>query len=829
MRAPERRAGEGHGRCLPISRSAQWLIRGLGLVLLGFGEPVSAQKKEEAAEVEFDLSVLSGRGIDPAVADYFRLAPRFREGQQVVNLELNGDSLGLAKLHFDQEGQLCFTTALLDKAGLKPTATTAGRVLDQDCHDFLQAYPQARVSLRPHREEVALLVPTQALRGQRLDEGAYSRGGTAALLNYEVLAVDTRSQQRTERFLSAATEAGFNAGDWVVRSRQLHVAHDGKRQTEHLYAYAQRDLNAWQTTFQAGQISSAGPIFAGVPLSGVQFMPGGSLVGRAGHGVVVRGVAFDSSRVEVRQSGVLIHTTLVPQGPFSLAGLPLLGDSVDLEVRVIGETGGEQRFVVPAASFPGAASVPPGYHLALGRLREGDGDGADEPLLATGSGTWGLGRFGSLSSGLLASDDYRATGWAFDSRVWERVGLGLRSTLSQTTRHSLTGRQDSLSLSSPFVADIDLSLSATLRTAGYRDLFEVHSADRNNDSSLRLRRQYTTALGWSDAQLGGFSLGYSRNLMFDGRSSQRLHGLWSRDYRYASVNLSVDSSVGPREGRHASDPGLGMRLGVSIPLGGDRRIGSYVSRRGDRLNVGGDYRERVSDTLSYDLGLERDLDNRQQLTRANLSLLPRYTQVGLGATRNPSGTRYSGQLSGGVALHGGGLTFSPYAIQETFGVASVGELSGIRLATPQGPVWTDFSGQAVLPGLSAYRESQVEVDSRSLPRRVDLINGVKRLEAGRGSFNRVDFSVVSARRLLLKVTDENAEPLRQGALVSSVEGGLLTTVVGEGMVFLNDAEAGQRLSIRLAEHTHCVLTVELAEAVDNDRPYETATAVCRAI
>ncbi|WP_017902629.1 fimbria/pilus outer membrane usher protein [Pseudomonas asplenii] len=809
---------------------AHRLIKVLGsLALLGLGESAAAQKKEQVSEVEFDLSVLSGRGIDPGVADYFRSAPRFREGLQLVNLELNGNSLGPTPVHFDRQGQLCFTAALLDKAGLRLPGARDGRVLDQDCHGFLQAYPQARVTLRPNREEVVLLVPTQALRGPRLAEGAYSRGGSAALLNYDVLGVESRSRQRNERFFSAATEAGFNAGDWVVRSRQLHVANEGKRRTEHLYAYAQRDWRALQTTFQAGQINSAGPVFAGVQLSGVQFMPDGSAPGQVGRGVVVQGVAFDASRVEVRQSGVLIHATLVPQGPFSLAGLPLLSDGSDLEVRVIGETGGEHRFVVPAASFPGAASIQPGYYLTLGRLREVEDSAGSEPLLASGTGTWGLGRAGSLSAGLLASDDYRAGGWAFDSRIRESLGIGLRSTLSQAARPSLSGRQDSLSLSSPLPGAFDLSLSATLRGAGYRDLHEVGDADRKTDSGLRLRRQYTAALGWADTQWGGFSLGYSRNLMFDGRSSQRLHGFWSKSYRYASVNLSVDSSIGSGDDRHALDPGLGLRLGLSIPLGGDRRVGSFLSRRGERFDIGGDYRERVSDTLSYDLGLERDLKDRKQITRGSVSLLPRYTQVGLGATRNSSGTGYNGQLSGGIALHAGGVTFSPYAIQETFGVASVGELSGVRLVTPLGPVWTDFSGQAVVPGLPAYRDSQVEVDSRSLPRRVDLLNGVKRLETGRGSFSRVDFAVVSFRRLLLKVTDENAEPLPKGAAVSSAEGGLLTTVVGDGMVFLSDVEAGQRLRVRLVDHTDCVLTVEPAEVVDDDRPYETATAVCRAI
>ncbi|WP_248804079.1 fimbria/pilus outer membrane usher protein [Pseudomonas sp. MWU13-2100] len=807
---------------------ASGLAKVLGVAaLLGLGEPVAAEKKDDAVEAEFDLSVLSERGLDPQVADYFRSAPRFREGVQRVALELNGNRLGLTALRFDRHGELCFTSGLLDKAGLK--RPDIGADADEEaCYDFLREYPRTRVILRPNSEEVSLLVPTQALRGPAFDSGVYARGGTAGLLNYDVLGFDTRSHQGGGRFFSASTEAGFNAGDWIVRSRQLHVANDGQEQTEHLYAYAQRDFLPWQATFQAGQINSAGPLFAGVRLSGVQFMPDGAQRGQAGHGVWVEDVAFEASRVEVRQSGALIHASLVPQGPFSLGGLPLLNTTSDLEVRVIGQSGSERRFVVPAASFPGAASVPPGYYLALGRLRGTAGRAEEPPLLATGSGTWGLGQAASFSAGLLGSDDYRASGWALDGRLGQQVGIGLRNSLSHDTRRSLAGSQNSLSLNSPLGAGVDLDLSATLRSSGYRDLLQIGEMVLKDDPGSRFKHQYTAALGWSDLQLGGFSLGYSRNVMFDGGLSRRLHGTWSKSYRYASLSLSVDSDIGSSGDRHAIDSGLGLRLGVSVPLGGDRRISSYLNRRGERLDIGGDYRERVNDTLSYDLGLEQDLKGDRQISRGNLNLMPRYTQVGLGVTRSASSTGYSGQLSGGLALHEGGLTFSPYAIQETFGVVSVGDLPGARIVTAQGPVWTDSSGQAVVAGLPAYRSSQLEVDTRSLPRRIDLRNGTKNLEAGRGSFNRLDFTVVKVRRLLLKVSDENAEPLPQGASVFSQDGAFLSTVVGDGMVFLSNVEAGQRLTIRRAEHTACTLPVELSETVDSDRLYETATAVCRA-
>ncbi len=342
----------------------------------------------------FDLAALTAHGIDPKVSDYFRSAARFREGMQVVGLRVNGNPLGLVDARFDPQGRLCFTPGLLEKAGLvKPAGVIReGTTPDQACHDFLGAFPAAQVKLHPGTDEVALVVPTQSLREPEWAAGNFSRGGTAALFNYDVLGFDSRSRSGPSRFVSAYTEAGFNLEDWIVRSRQFYVSDNGKARTEHLYAYAQRDLAALRSTFQVGQLSSNNPLFGGIQLSGVQFSPDGqSRAPASGNNAVVEGLAQSQSRIEVRQSGVLIHSTLVPEGPFRLTGLPLLNGTSDLEVSVIDVRGARRSFVVPAASFAGAVPTAPGYYFSVGRLRASAGEDIPSSPVAMGSGTWGWG------------------------------------------------------------------------------------------------------------------------------------------------------------------------------------------------------------------------------------------------------------------------------------------------------------------------------------------------------------------------------------------------------------------------------------------------------
>jgi outer membrane usher protein FimD/PapC len=113
-----------------------------------------------------------------------------------------------------------------------------------------------------------------------------------------------------------------------------------------------------------------------------------------------------------------------------------------------------------------------------------------------------------------------------------------------------------------------------------------------------------------------------------------------------------------------------------------------------------------------------------------------------------------------------------------------------------------------------------------LPKRVDLKNGTQVLAAGRGSFNAVNFDVVQVRRVLLTANDQYGRPLPQGASVFGKGDRFLTSVVGEGMIFLNDVTESQSLRVSLPDSSTCLLRIDPETKPDNDLFYETTSAVC---
>ena len=837
MRTINRVNGAGHG-CAPAKQKPEELFRRNGLslsVCVAMLSGVAGQADAEPVRTiaGFDLATLRARGIDPSVARYFRNAPRFSEGVRVVELTVNGERIGLADARFDSEGELCFTRSLLERAGLRvPSSVIDKRVAPEEaCHDFRGEYPNTVATLSPGNEKVALVVPRHALRDPQHGSGTYARGGTAALINYDIQAINSHSRTDTNRYLSASTEVGFNLGDWIARSRQLYIANDRNTTTEHLYAYAQTDFIPLASTFQVGQISGISPVFGGVQLMGAQLFPDGIASGVDNPGVVVEGQAMSQSRVEVRQSGALIYTTVVPEGPFSLSNLPLLNGTSDLHVTVIGTRGGQRSFVVPAASFRAAVPVKSGYTASIGKIRDVERRGAKEPLMAMGSGTWAVGKSSALSAGLQGTDSYNSVGWALDSNFSQRFSIGVRNNLSRDTSKKLQGARSSISVGSSLPGDVQMALSATTQTPGYRDVLDTVDRELREGERARFKNQYTAGFSWADPFLGGFSIGYTRGSHFNSRTSQHVYGAWNKSFRYASVGVTVDSQVGQSgngKDTDRNDDGVGVRLQVSVPLGGERSMSAYARRQGARSSIGTAYDERVDETLNYQLRSDHDLGAREENTLGGtLNATSRYAQVGLGMNRDSSSTHYSGQLQGAIVAHAEGVTLSPYRVEDTFGVASVGDISGARITTPQGPVWTDPWGNAVIASLPAYQPSQLEVEGKSLPRQVDLKNGTRTLEAGRGSFNKVAFEVVKVRRVLLRATDSTGKPLQQGAAVLGADNELLTTVVGDGMIFLSNVDTSQTLKVSSPNATSCALQLDLAEQTYDGQFYERASATCR--
>ena len=772
---------------------------------------------EDSSPSGFDAQTLQQRGIDPQLASLLLSAPRYAAGQHTVNLRVNGQRRGRLAVNFDQQGNLCFDHALLDAANLLPPGEVQG------CDDFLARYPQTLVEPDPATLTVSLVVPTDALRPVQQDISGYETGGFAGLLNYDLSGFYNRFGDDASRFGSANTEVGFNAGDWIVRSRQVQTWQDGLSRSTHLEAYAQRTFASHQAVLQAGQINLYNPVLSGAQITGVQVLTEHALQ-EQGQGALIQGIANSPAQVEVRQNGALIHSTVVPAGPFTLTDVRRLNTRSDVEVTVKESVGSERRFTVPAAML-GLGLPAPGYSVAAGRVRNvGDAKGED-PWVVSGGWTGALHPQLTLGTGVLAASQYRSVGASLGWLPWLDSQIQLSTQVSNSqAQEKVSGVQTDLSWSQRLGEQWSISAANSWRSIGYRELEESTYARDDNNRDSRYRDQQSLNLGWSHPRLGAFSAGVSRSANFAGDSSSRALASWGTSIGAVSLSASAEWQMG---GDQQQDNAV--YLNISVPLGESRRLRSWVRNSGGENRTGLGITEQIDDQLSYRVSAEHDSSDHQVETTLGISALPRYSQLDLSYSRSDAErSSYQGGARGGVVLHGDGVTFSPYPVRDTFALVSVGDMSGIKLSTPSGPVWTDWQGQAVVPQVAAYGRSPVEVQTRSLPRNADINNGLAMISAGRGAVDRVEFGVGLTRRLLLTVSTDQGAPLPAGASVSSAEGEFITLVQEGSQVFLPNVLGQSTLWITTPQGSRCQLRYSLPEKADPSVYFETAPARCHA-
>lgn len=784
-----------------------------------------SELRAEPDDSGFDIELLRQRGIDPRLAEYFSATPRFTPGEHKVRLTVNGQARGFAIARIDPQGELCYDAGFRAAAGLRMPADSDA---PGDCSAFIKRYALTQAQLRPDIGEVELVVPADALSEVARDLSGFSSGGTAGLLNYEWLSMANRFAGGLSRNTSVKTEMGFNAGDWIVRSHQLYSAADGVGRFQHVNAYAQRTFAGLGAILQAGQIQLTNPVLGGAQVMGLQLFNEQALAQQGG-GAQVEGIALGPARVEVRQMSSLIYTTIVPGGAFVLRDVPRFNQRAALEVTVIEADGSRRQFTV-SATQAGMDNFNSGYVLGVGQVQNVT-DGSS-PTVANAGWKGSVGRDASISVGTLASDKYLSAG----AGVGYRLGTGgqVRADLVATNAaaEGVRGVQSRLSMNQSLGQHWSLSGAVTQQTQGYRELLDTRFRASDQDTLSTPRTQWSAGLGWTHEVIGGLNISYAQSTSFDGTSSSRAGASWSKTYKGATLSVTAERDLGRRGGApddRLATTGTALYATISMPLGSTSRLRTSYSDSNQRQRLSTSVTAAPSDTFSYRLGAERNLTDGRDGFSTGVSMLPRYAQVDLGyAGDGDQEHSVSAALRGALVVSGEGVMTSAYPLGDTFALVTVGDVPGVKIDTSSGPVWTNGSGAAVVPRLNAYTRSNVEVAPGSLPRNVDIGDGVRQVMAGRGAVERIGFNVMVTRRILLQVSDATGARLPAGAAVVDAQDAPVGVVDAQGTVFLANAINLGRLWISGPELARCELHFELPEQPDVEAYYETAPAVCRA-
>ncbi|WP_333496270.1 fimbrial biogenesis usher protein [Kluyvera sp. CHPC 1.251] len=769
----------------------------------------------DLAAVDFDQETLKSLGLNPNVAHYFSHKSRYLPGSSPVSLNVNGVDKGGVIARFNDDGELCFDKEFLQQAGLKiPSDYRSG------CYPYSDAYPGTTVDSSPAQEMLTVVVPPEAVVRNDTDISGYNSGGSAALLNYSLMSSRNEFSGGNSDYSQALLDAGMNFNDWLLRSHQLLSRSEGRFNSENSSTYLQRTFTGIKSTARFGEVGLNNPLLQGTGIYGAEFAPENALMGGGGN-VLVQGIAnTPQARVEVRQQNVLIYSTLVPAGAFTLNDIPMRNLNSDLAVTVVETDGSQHSYIVPASLYNQTVGNAGGVYVSLGRVND---DYDHKPWVISAAGGWQLNSRMNTRAGVLAAEKYHAIAGSIDTLPLADLTVSTQVNQSNDLRQSLQGQKYTLASSYTAPFGLGLTTSYSYLSQDYREF----SDSLDDDFDEPMKNEYSIGVNWSHPIIGGLNTSYYATRGYDRLNDSRyISAGWSKSFRYFSTSVNWQHQLSSGDDNNEDDGDL-FYVNISIPFG-NHSVNAYNRRDNHKTRYGSTAMGMVSENTSYTVGAERDEAQNENNFNAGINSNLHYTQLGLNTSVGSEHNRsYSGTLQGGIAAHSQGVTFSPWAIRDTFAIASLDNpVPGVKIDTPQGPVWTDYRGMAVIPAVGAWRTSRVEVDTETLPKNMDIGNGTRMLKQGRGAVGRVGFSTVTERRALLNVVLADGRKLPKGVAVSDDNGNYLTTSVDDGVVFLNSVKAQQTLTAQLDNGT-CQIMLTLPEEASPEIFYETADGVCK--
>jgi outer membrane usher protein len=116
---------------------------------------------------------------------------------------------------------------------------------------------------------------------------------------------------------------------------------------------------------------------------------------------------------------------------------------------------------------------------------------------------------------------------------------------------------------------------------------------------------------------------------------------------------------------------------------------------------------------------------------------------------------------------------------------------------------TDRNGHLLVPWSSAYYRGKYEIDPLNLPANVRSPNVEQRIAVRRGSGYLLEFPLQRVVAASIVLVDAQQQELPLGSGVVHEQSGAQTVVGWDGLVYLENLQALNRLRVTLADGSHC--------------------------
>ncbi|EFL2424925.1 TPA: fimbrial biogenesis outer membrane usher protein [Escherichia coli] len=759
-------------------------------------------------------------------------------GVYIVDIYVNNTYIKTESVEFaeskEEESTLtpCLTYKTLLSLGVKPNLLKEGKNFCELTYNLRQwtfnhnVYQQSLYIKIPETQlnkTIDGIVPKELW-----DDGIY-----AAFINHNTTAsvIKNKHSGYEQKYAHLDLLPGINLGTWRFRNvTYLDYSSSTGSKWRNINNYVERNLKEIDSKLILGDFITISEIFEGVSMRGATLSTDESMIpSRVRKNTpAIRGVANTQAQVDVMYNDYIIYSTTVEPGVFELTEVPYVSGNGVYKVIVKESNGTKREFFVPFTIPP--ISVKEGfakYDLSYGRFR-GRGSGVVGPDIYQGTYTYGFTDNLTMYSGLQYSNIYEAYVMGVGIGLGGIGAFSVDGTYASAEFSKKKEKKEGGAVTFKYNKNIDTTntnlylTSHQYRSKNYRTLSDTynslyHSTYEKNTTKNTTKNLTSIGLTQDLGEYGGLRLSYNYEQYWDSKSYKYL------DTAYYNYFKGINYSIGYNEQKYHNKKDSVFTVAVNIPfrLSSGASISSNYRFMGNKDNnethVLGLTGSSSDNSLSWNI--DQRYNNRDSYGMSgNIGVRNQYGRFGFGGATNQAASSYNVYHGGSLLLTKHGITIGQEINQSSVILTAPGA-SNTGVTTRVG-VKTNSNGNAIVSGLSPYKENIVSLNPLELPDDVEIAQTDIKVVPTAGAIVEGRFKTNIGSKGFFYLRTSSNKPVPFGSVVSVKNSNTTAGIVGEdGEVFLSGLPDSGVLEVKWGKNqsASCVVEFDKSNVSTNEK------------
>ncbi|ENC0564834.1 fimbrial biogenesis outer membrane usher protein [Escherichia coli] len=687
----------------------------------------------------------------------------------------------------------CLSYRTLLSLGLKPSILKEGKNLcdlTQNSKRWAFNHDVYQQALYIKVPEAQLNKPIDGIVPKELwDNGIY-----AAFINHNTTAsvIKNKHNDYEQKYAHLDLLPGINLGAWRFRNNTyLDYSSSTGSKWRNINNYVEKNLIGIDSKLILGDFITTSEIFEGVSLRGATLSTDETMIPSRirKNTPTIRGIANTQAQVDVIYNDYKIYSTTVEPGVFELTDIPYISGNGLYKVIVKESNGMRRELFIPFTTPP--ISVKEGYSkydLSYGRYR-GDGSGVVGPGIYQGSYTYGFTNNLTMYSGLQYSNIYESYILGVGIGLGGLGALSVDGTYANADFGKKKEKKEGCVVAIKYNKNIDatntnLYLTSRYRSRNYRTLSKAYNSLSQSIYDENATKNLTTiGLTQSLGEYGGLRFSYNYEQYWDSMSYKHL------DTAYYNFFKGINYSIGYNEQKYHGKKDSIFTFAVNIPF----RFSSGVSLSSNYRFMGKNdnnethvlgFNGASSDNSLY-WNIDQRSNNRDSYGMSgNIGLRNQYGRFGFGGATNQATSSFNAYHGGSLLITKHGITIGQ-EINQSSAILTAPGASNTGVTTRTG-VKTNINGNAIVSGLSPYKENIVSLNPLELPDNVEVAQTDIKVIPTAGAIVEARFKTNIGGKGFFYLKTISDKPVPFGSVVSVKKNNTTAGIVGEdGEVFLS--------------------------------------------